>query len=225
MSGSSGRLTSTQGKVNRQLPATGRHDRPLPVRRRKKPTTITKAIPTRSVAEITLLWTSIMNATRSLGLLFLILVGAAAFYWFVTKPVLPLDRTLTNTQGKSLEVRIQGKDSVNLQVDRRADGERFEIPIQSLVWKDRIVAMRLPNEAAPPKVVVNEAPADPYIASRQKELAALREKRGLFIKELESQTLGAMLARKRRDDIISIEKEIRELEVAIEAYQYRQKEN
>lgn len=166
-----------------------------------------------------------MNATRSLGLLFLILVGAAAFYWFVTKPVLPLDRTITNTQGKSLEVTIQGKDSVNLQVDRRADGERFEIPIQSLVWKDRIVAMRLPNEAAPPKVVVNEKAVDPYVASRQKELAALREKRDLFEKELESNTLGEMLARKRKDDLAALQKEIRELEVAIEAYQYRQKEN
>lgn len=166
-----------------------------------------------------------MNATRSLGLLFLILVGAAAFYWFVTKPVLPLDRTITNTQGKSLDVTIQGKDSVNLQVDRRADGERFEIPIQSLVWKDRIVAMRLRNEAAPPKVVVNEKAVDPYVASRQKELAALREKRDLFEKELESNTLGEMLARKRKDDLAALQKEIRELEVAIEAYQYRQKEN
>lgn len=166
-----------------------------------------------------------MTAFRSLGILFLILIGSAVFYWFLTKPVLPLDRTLTNTQGKSLEVRIQGKDSVNLQVDRRADGERFEIPIQSLVWKDRIVAMRLPNQAAPPREAIVEKPKDPYIASREKELGRLREKKELFTKELESNSLGQMLARKRRDDLLAVEKEIRELEVDIETYQYRQKEN
>lgn len=166
-----------------------------------------------------------MTAFRSLGILFLILIGSAVFYWFLTKPVLPLDRTLTNTQGKSLEVRIQGKDSVNLQVDRRADGERFEIPIQSLVWKDRIVAMRLPNQAAPPREALVEKPKDPYIASREKELGRLREKKELFTKELESNSLGQMLARKRRDDLLAVEKEIRELEVDIETYQYRQKEN
>lgn len=166
-----------------------------------------------------------MTAFRSLGILFLILIGSAVFYWFLTKPVLPLDRTITNTQGKSLEVTIQGKDSVNLQVDRRADGERFEIPIQSLVWKDRIVAMRLPNQAAPPREAIVEKPKDPYIASREKELGRLREKKELFTKELESNSLGQMLARKRRDDLLAVEKEIRELEVDIETYQYRQKEN
>jgi hypothetical protein len=142
----------------------------------------------------------------------------------MTQPEFPLDRTIVNTQGKSLEVTIQGKDPVNLHVDRRADGERFEIPIQSLVWKDRIVAMRLPNQAAPAKKVTVEAAADPYIASRERELKALREKRGLFIKELESETLGAMLARKRREDLSAIEREIREMEIAIEAYRYQMKE-
>ena len=167
-----------------------------------------------------------MTAFRSLGILFLILIGSAVFYWFLTKPVLPLDRTITNrTNGDGVEVTIQGKDPVNLQVDRRADGERFEIPIQSLGWKDRIVAMRLPNQAAPPREAIVEKPKDPYIASREKELGRFREKKELFTKELESNSLGQMLARKRRYDLLAVEKEIRELEVDIETYQYRQKEN
>jgi len=166
-----------------------------------------------------------MKGIRSLGLLVLLLIGSAVFYWFVTKPELPLDRTIVSNQGKSLEVTIQGKDPVNLHVDRRSDGERFEIPIESLVWKDRLVVMRLPNQSPPPKAVASEAAVDPYIASREKELKGLREKRDLFAKELKAKTLGEILARKRKEDLFAVEKEIRELEVAIEAYRYQQKEN
>lgn len=161
-----------------------------------------------------------MTAFRSLGILFLILIGSAVFYWFLTKPVLPLDRTITNTQGKSLEVTIQGKDSVNLQVDRRADGERFEIPIQSLVWKDRIVAMRLPNEAAPPKVIPRKK-EDGYVETRMKLIAELRVKLELYETEVRSQTLNDLLARKRYEDVLKIQNEIKALEVAIEVYKYR----
>lgn len=167
-----------------------------------------------------------MKAIRSLGILMLLLIGSVVFYAFVTKPEYPLDRTITNNQGKSLEVTIQGKDSVNLHVQRRSDGERFVIPTRSLVWQDQLVVMRLPNQEAPPKAVTEDAvPPDPYIASREKELKRLKEKRDLFVSELESKTLGTMLARKRQGDLLAVEKEIRELEVAIRNYQYQRKEN
>ena len=127
-------------------------------------------------------------------------------------------------KGKSLEVTIQGKDPVNLQVERRSDGERFEIPIQSLAWKDRLVVMRLPNQSPPPRPVTgaSEAPADPYIASREKELKRMREKRDFFVNELKSNTLGEMLARKRNEDLLALQKDIRELEVAIETRRKQQ---
>jgi len=85
--------------------------------------------------------------------------------------------------------------------------------------------MRLPNQSPPPKAVASEAAVDPYIASREKELKGLREKRDLFVMELKAKTLGEMLARKRKEDLLAVNKEIKELEVAIEAYRYQQKEN
>lgn len=168
-------------------------------------------------------YSRIMKAIGSLGVLLLLLIGSAVFFAFVTRPDFPLDRTITNRQAKSIEVTIHGKDSVNLQVERRSDGVRFEIPIRSLGWQDRLVALRLPNQEAPPVAVTDKPAPDPYIASREKEIRELRKKRDLFVKELESQTLGEMLARKRKRDLLAVEKEIKELEVAIETHQYQRK--
>ncbi len=161
-----------------------------------------------------------MKGIRTLGILFLLLVGATVFYWFVTKPELPLDRTIMNNQGKSLEVTIRGKDPVKLQVDRRSDGERFEVPIQSLVWKDRLVAMRLPNQAAPAKVVARKEEAG-FVETRLKLIAELTVKLELYEKEVSSQTLNDLLARKRYEDTLKIRNEIKTLEVAIDGYKYR----
>jgi hypothetical protein len=161
-----------------------------------------------------------MKGIRTLGILFLLLVGATVFYWFVAKPELPLDRTIMNNQGKSLEVTIRGKDPVKLHVDRRSDGERFEVPIQSLVWKDRLVAMRLPNQAAPAKVVARKEEAG-FVETRLKLIAELTVKLELYEKEVSSQTLNDLLARKRYEDTLKIRNEIKTLEVAIDGYKYR----
>lgn len=161
-----------------------------------------------------------MNATRSLGLLFLILVGAAVFSWFVMVPGFPFDRTITNSQGKSLDVTIQGKDSRSIYADRRADGERFTVPIRSLSPKDRLFMMVLPNQTAPPKVAPIKK-EDGFVETRLKLIAELTVKLELYEKEVSSQTLNDLLARKRYEDILKIKNEIKTLQVAIDGYKYR----
>jgi len=161
-----------------------------------------------------------MNTSRKLFSLFLLLIVLSVFSWFLMIPGFPLDRTITNSQGKSLDVTIQGKDSTNLYADRRADGERFTIPIRSLSFKDRLFAMVLPNEAAPPKVIPRKK-EDGYVETRMKLIAELRVKLELYETEVRSQTLNDLLARKRYEDVLKIQNEIKALEVAIEGYKYR----
>lgn len=160
-----------------------------------------------------------MKALRSLFLLFLLIVAGAYAYWVQTAPGIPVTRTIVNSEGQSLEVVIVGRTGQTLHFDRTSDGARYELNFGKLGWKDRIFAERLPEQAPPP--VVKEEPVDPYIASRIQQIAKLQEKRTEFIAEIESGSLSNLLARKRQEDLISVEKEILELQGAIDAYRAR----
>ena len=62
---------------------------------------------------------------------------------------------------------------------------------------------------------------DGYVETRMKLIAELRVKLDLYEKEVRSQTLNDLLARKRYEDVLKIQNEIKSLEVAIEGYKYR----
>ena len=153
-----------------------------------------------------------------------LLVGAALLSWKLTKPAIPVNRILENAEGRRLDVVIQGKNGATLFVDRVGDGERFEIPIQSLGWKDRFFVMRLEEQAPPVKLVKKEEePVDPYLESREGEIKALEEKKALFVQEISSGSLSDILARKRKEDVGTIDLEIRKLTLSIDQYRYRNK--
>jgi hypothetical protein len=161
-----------------------------------------------------------MNDSRKTIALLLLLIVSAVFSWFVMVPGFPFDRTITNSQGKSMDVTIQGKDSRSIYADRRADGERFTIPIRSLSLKDRLITMVLPNQPAPPKGVPIRK-EEGFVETRLKLIAELTVKLELYEKEVSSQTLNDLLARKREEDVLKIKNEIKALQVAIDGYKYR----
>ncbi len=157
-----------------------------------------------------------MKALRILFLLVLLVIAAVYGWWVQTAPGIPVSRTITNTEGQSLEVVVVGRVGQTLHFDRLSDGTRYDLPFGKLSWKDRIFAERLPEQAPP--AVVKEEPVDPYIANRQKAISELQRKQREFIAEIESGSLTNILARKRREDLESTEKEILELQGEINAY-------
>ena len=165
-----------------------------------------------------------MKVLSIAGLFIVIFVAAGFLAWTLTKPGLPVNRLLENAEGRQLDVIVQGKSGVTLFVDRVADGERFEIPIQSLGWKDRFFAMRLEEQAPPVKVFKKEEePVDSYLASRMKEIKSLEEKKALFEREISSGTLSDILGRKRQEDVLKIDEEIKKLSVSMDQYRARNK--
>ena len=160
-----------------------------------------------------------MKALRIFFLVFLLLAGGAFFYLKVTRPILPVQRTIVNSSGKLLDVLVQGKLGETLYVDRVSDGERFEIQIPTLSLQDRFFAMRL-EEGAPPSVVVEKV-VDPFIASRTKQIAELKDKEILLKQEIKSGTLSGILAAKRKEDLAATIEDLKKLELAIQDYKYR----
>ena len=160
-----------------------------------------------------------MKALRIVFLLLLVVVAGSYAYWVQTAPGIPVSRTIMNSEGQSLEVVIVGRRGQTLHFDRTSDGGRYELAFGKLGWKDRIFAERLPEQAPPPVVVKEEdQPSDPYIASRRQRIGELQQKKTEFIAEIKSGSLNNILARKRQEDLVSLEKEIIDLQGAIDAY-------
>jgi hypothetical protein len=165
-----------------------------------------------------------MKALQILFLLFLLLGGGAFFYLKVTRPILPVQRVIVNSSGKSLDVLVQGKVGNTLYVDRVADGGRFEIQIPTLSLQDRLFAMRL-EEGAPPALPKEEKLVDSYIASRTKQITELSKKLVLYQNEVASNTLNSIMDNQRMAQIADLETEIKKLQISIENYKYRVRAN
>ncbi|MEX2578090.1 MAG: hypothetical protein WD342_03450 [Verrucomicrobiales bacterium] len=158
----------------------------------------------------------------------IIAVFGAAIYLALTllRPGFPVPRTITNNTGDELEVVVQGKSGDHLIVDRVSDDQRFHVPIHTLALRDRMFAARLPNRAAPPLPEEPKEPPKPtdrYIDNRTKAIAELKRKRDVIVKEINSRTLNHTLHQNRLEQLTKAELEIKELEVAIETYKYRNK--
>ncbi|MEM7603288.1 MAG: hypothetical protein AAF357_17985, partial [Verrucomicrobiota bacterium] len=108
--------------------------------------------------------------------------------------------------------------------DRAPDSQRFEIEIDSLSLKDRIFCFQLREaQPSPPKVVEEKEKEDRYIEIRRVEIEKLRVKEKVIQDEISSKTLSKLLHQNRIDQIAKVQKEIRELELAIKTYNYRMK--
>ncbi len=154
-----------------------------------------------------------MKALRALLLPVVILAAGGFLYWTWTQPEIPVTRMLTNAEGKTLEATIVGKTGGILHLDRAGDGMRFELPVDKLSKQDQWFAFRLP-EQDPPAAVVKE-PEDPYIASRRARIEELKKKQAALAAEIKSGAIDGMLARKRKDDLLAVDAEIKELQAAI----------
>lgn len=157
-----------------------------------------------------------MRILRFFAVTVLLLLAGAWIAWLASKPEIPLTRTWTSQDGKSLEAEVVGRTGQILHLERSSDQQRFELPFGRLGWKDRIIATRLPEQAPPPPVVekVSE-PEDPYVENRRKAIADLVRKRAEYNAEIESGSLSSLLSRKRREDLLKVEEEIHELEGSI----------
>lgn len=132
----------------------------------------------------------------------------------------PILRTITNSDGKSLKVRIIGKSEKELMFERVSDNMYFEIPIERLSEADQRFANRLRNEVTSTPV----AKETDYTLIRLKQIEELKERKELYEKEINSQTLSKNLHEKRLQDVANLDLEIRKLEIAIENYRFQRRE-
>lgn len=125
---------------------------------------------------------------------------------------LPIDRTIMSSDGRALKARIIGKKRDALVVERTSDNMRFEIALMDLSEPDKRFASR---------IRIEEATEPDYVERRWALIGELKERAELYRKEIDSQTLTKNVHDKRVQDLAAVEKEIRELEVAIENYKFR----
>lgn len=159
----------------------------------------------------------------------LILADRLFAHWLADQPApqiteLPVDRTITNSEGKSLEVRIIGREKDFITVERISDNARFDIPVSRLLepdrrFIDRIRKTKAPKEPEPPAPVEAD-----YVATRRAMIEDLESKADLYRKEIKSRTLSKNIHEKRIRDLQEIRTEIRSLEVAIENYKFINKD-
>jgi rRNA maturation endonuclease Nob1 len=137
---------------------------------------------------------------------------------------LPVHRTITSSDGKSLKVRVVGKQANTLIVERVSDNVRFEIPLERLSEADKRFFNRLRNEVTSDESDYVTKESD-YVTKRTALILELRERAELYRKEIASQTLSRNLHEKRILDLESVEKEIRTLEMSIENFKFRNRSN
>ena len=83
---------------------------------------------------------------------------------------LPVERVLTDNQGRPLDARIIGKNKTHLTVIRKLDGERFAIAIASLSDGDQDFVAGLLDQRPPPA-----EPGQRETAEERQESATERE--------------------------------------------------
>jgi len=66
-----------------------------------------------------------------------VIVAPAPRVQTATKSSLPLERTITNSEGKQIAVTITGKTFDKIQFIRKADGKNYALPISSLSIADQ----------------------------------------------------------------------------------------
>lgn len=158
-------------------------------------------------------------------IVFAILLAVLVIYF--TRPSLPIRRVIQNTEGKSIDAVINGKINDTVYFIRMPDREEFSLTLDKLSFRDRVLLTILKEQAPPPP----PSKADPippefsdnYIKNREKKIIELQSKLEVMNLELNSRTLGEMMENAYARRIAVHEREIRELEVAIETYRYRLK--
>lgn len=105
----------------------------------------------------------------------------------------PVDRTITDNNGRSLEVRIIARSGTHVRMVRLSDGLKFDLPFAELSEDDRRFVIRIPETpylgslaARPSSVGREKRETPPYIKSREEAISRLEIKLQEQREELES---------------------------------------
>ena len=163
-------------------------------------------------------------------LLILVAGGLAAKIYFDERDKAleyPLHRTLTSSDGRTLDVVIHGRTESALVIERLNDGNVFHLDITNLSTDDQALAGQLPVNRFEPggQQSVSKTPQsdDPYIQSRLDSISKLQSRLVALENEIDSGSLNSMLLKNREDELARVEAEITELQSAIKQYKYRNK--
>lgn len=108
-----------------------------------------------------------MKTRQNLIVTSLLLAFPASTIALAEPAFLPVQRTLTDTAGRKMEVMIFSKTDTSVRVRRVSDAQEFEIPIVKLSDEDRAFLTinkpedTKPEAAAPPKAAAKPAAASP----------------------------------------------------------------
>lgn len=64
---------------------------------------------------------------------------------------MPVDWTITDVEGRTLDVTVVGREPNSITIERKRDGKRFELPFERLSKSDQERASKLSLKAAPPE--------------------------------------------------------------------------
>ncbi len=150
--------------------------------------------------------------------------GSAPFPDTPLTPTFPIERAITDLQGRELKVSIVGKTGDDIFFTRQVDGKNFRLAISRLSPSDREFVRQLPS-LAPPSGLKIEGETDQNASSEQPRYVSIRNER---IKELEDEknrlyeetdlTTNMIKVRTNRSEIERIDKEISELKADIQSY-------
>lgn len=141
-------------------------------------------------------------------------------------PALPLERTITDDQGRSFDATIIGKTESSIVVTRTIDQRNFRIPIPKLAESDRNFVNRLRYSPAPDGVAIEGERADTrpingqprYVAFRKEEIKRLYEEADRLRREAR-ETTNAITKRSKRSEADRLDKEAAELRADIARFQ------
>lgn len=141
----------------------------------------------------------------------------------VTPEIYEFRAKIFDTKNRELDAMILGREGEKLILRRETDDRIFEVPFSSMSLEDRLFAHSIREGRLPPRDKPTPPETDPYIISRLEKIKELEAKQEIMKREISSNTLSDLIQENRRIELLSLEKELRSLNVAIDTYRWRTK--
>lgn len=125
---------------------------------------------------------------------------------------LPLDRQITDSKGRKLDVIITARYDKEIAVIRKRDAKPFDLPMEKLSEEDLSFVRSLPVSEKPREI-------DDYIKNRQKLIANLQKNIDRLNRDVTSGSLTTSQMRAKNKEAKSLGEKIQVLERAIEDHQ------
>lgn len=151
--------------------------------------------------------------------------GSAPFPTTPLHPTFPIEREITDLQGRKLKVSIIAKTGDDIIFTREIDGKTFRLPILQLASEDRTFAAQLLPKAPPEGLAIegesssNEGDSEPrYVTSRKEEIRQLELEYTNLREEAEA-TSNSITRRSNYSEMERLNEKIAELKIEIQVYQ------